>query len=94
MYHHTSQAGDWQALPLTNAMYQGSGRATPCSQSQIGQDRHLRKQEAAQVDIALALSVTVCSGPVVTAVNGTLVARSVTMPFAHRGAVGSALTGG
>jgi hypothetical protein len=56
-------------------MYQGSGQATPCSQSRIERDRDLRRQGAAQVAGALALSVVVRSGPVVTAVNGTLVAR-------------------
>jgi hypothetical protein len=49
--------------------------ATPCSQSQIGQGRHLRRRGAAQVEVALVLSVAVRSGPVKTVVNGTLVAR-------------------
>jgi hypothetical protein len=49
--------------------------ATPCSQSQIGQGRHLRRQGAAQVEVALVLSVAVRWGPVKTVVNGTLVAR-------------------
>ena len=57
----------------------GSGRyapdLTPCSQSQIGQDRHLQRHEAAQVDAASALSVIVRWRPARTAVNGTLVAR-------------------
>jgi hypothetical protein len=48
---------------------------TPCSQSQIGQGRHLRRRGAAQVEVALVLSVPVRSGPVKTVVNGTLVAR-------------------
>jgi hypothetical protein len=48
---------------------------TPCSQSQIEQDLHLRRQETAQVRAALVLSVGLRSGPVETAVNGTLVAR-------------------
>ena len=56
-------------------MYQGSGQVTPCSQSQIGQGRHLRRRGAAQVEVALVLSVAVRSGPVKTVVNGTLVAR-------------------
>ena len=60
----------------------GHGRAdasldqpTPCSQSQVGHDRHLQRCEAAQVDAASALSVVVRWRPVMTAVNGTLEAR-------------------
>jgi hypothetical protein len=45
------------------------------SQSQIGRSRHPRRKEAAQVEAAEALSVMVRSGPLETAVNGTLVAR-------------------
>jgi hypothetical protein len=48
---------------------------TPCSQSQIGQDRHLRRCEVAQVDATSVLSVVVRWRPVKTAVTGTLVAR-------------------
>jgi hypothetical protein len=48
---------------------------TSCLQSQIGRGRHLRRYEAAQVEAALALSVVVRWGPVLTAVSGTLVAR-------------------
>jgi hypothetical protein len=48
---------------------------TPCSQSQIEQDHDLRRQGAVQVQAAFGLSVVVRSGPVRTAVNGTLVAR-------------------
>jgi hypothetical protein len=51
------------------------GHVTPCSQSQIGQDRHLRRQGTLQAEAALALSVVVRSGPVRTAVNGTLMAQ-------------------
>jgi hypothetical protein len=51
------------------------GQATPCSQSQIGQDRHLRRCEVAQVDATSVLSVVVRWRPVKTAVTGTLVAR-------------------
>jgi hypothetical protein len=54
--------------------------ATSCSQSQIGRDRHLRRCEAAQVEAASTLSVVVRWGPVMTAVNGTLVARPPRMP--------------
>jgi hypothetical protein len=49
--------------------------ATSCSQSRIERDGDLPRQRAAQVEGALALSVVVRSGPVVTAGNGTLVAR-------------------
>jgi hypothetical protein len=49
--------------------------ATPCSQSQIGRTRYLRRCEAGQVDAASALSVAVRWKPVMTVVNGTLVAR-------------------
>ena len=52
---------------------------TPCLQSQIGRDRHLRRQETAQavgvVVLSVVLSVVVRSGPFRTAVNGTVVAR-------------------
>jgi hypothetical protein len=49
---------------------------TPCSQSQIGPVRHLRRRRTAQVEAGCQLSVVVRSGPFRTAVNGTLVARS------------------
>jgi hypothetical protein len=62
---------------------------TTCLQSQIGEDHYLRKQGTAQVEAAVALSVVVRSGPVRTAVNGTLVARPVRTDPVHRGAVGS-----
>jgi hypothetical protein len=50
-------------------------RPTPCLQSQIGRDRHLRRQETAQAVGVVVLSVVVRSGPFRTAVNGTVVAR-------------------
>jgi hypothetical protein len=50
---------------------------TPCSQSQIGQDRYLLWQQTAQVEAASGLSVVVRWVPVRTAVTGTLVARPV-----------------
>jgi hypothetical protein len=59
---------------VSNARYQGSDQATPCSQSQIGQDCHLRLERTAQVEEASALSVAVRWVPIKTAVNGTLVA--------------------
>jgi hypothetical protein len=46
-----------------------------CLQSQIGRDRHLRRQETAQAVGVVVLSVVVRSGPFRTAVNGTVVAR-------------------
>ena len=45
---------------------------TPCLQSQIGQSRHLASQRMWQVHGATVLSVAVRSGPIETAVNGTL----------------------
>jgi hypothetical protein len=51
------------------------GQATPCLQSQIGQDRDLRRQGTVPVEVAVALSRIVRRGPVMTAVNGTFVAR-------------------
>jgi hypothetical protein len=45
------------------------------------------------VEAASRLSVVDRSGPFMTAVNGTLVARPARMSLAHRGAVGSASTG-
>jgi hypothetical protein len=62
---------------------------TPCSQSQIGRDRHLRKYEGAQVEGAWVLSVVVRWGPIMTAVTGTLVARPARMTLANPGAAGS-----
>ena len=55
--------------------------ATPCLQSQIGQDRHLGNQRTTQLTATLVLSVAVRSGPVVTGVNGTLVARRTRTTF-------------
>ena len=51
--------------------------ATPCSQSQIGQDLHLRRQVMVQAGAVVVLSVVVRRCPIVTVVNGTLVARPV-----------------
>jgi hypothetical protein len=48
---------------------------TPCLQSQIGPAGYLRRQETAQVEAAVALSMIVRWGQVKTAVNGTLVSR-------------------
>jgi hypothetical protein len=53
----------------------GREPTTPCLQSQIGDDRDLGSQGMVQVEPALALSVVIRSGPVMTVVNGTLVAR-------------------
>jgi hypothetical protein len=65
---------------------------TPCLQSQIGQDRHLRRQGNSAGRASLMLSVAVRPGPVMTAVNGTLVARRPGNPIAEGDAVGSACT--
>jgi hypothetical protein len=54
---------------------------TSCLQSQIGQAGYLRGQGHVQVKVAVLLSVDVRGGPVMTAVNGTLVAR----PLIHAG---------
>ena len=51
-------------------------QATSCSQSQFGRVHHLRRQGTAQVEPTAALSVIVRWEPLVTAVNGRLVARS------------------
>ena len=60
--------------------------ATPCSQSQIGQGLYLGQGRTAQLGPDLALSVVVRWKPVMTVVNGTLVARpaSTTMLRAWR----------
>jgi hypothetical protein len=68
--------------------------ATPCSQSQFGQDCDLRRERTVQVEEASALSVIVRSGPVKTAVNGTVVARPPRMSPVSSCAVGSTLTVG
>jgi len=60
-------------------------------QSQIEQDLQLRGHRGALVKTASALSVVVRSGPIMTAVNGTVVARpedNLGMPVA----AGSILT--
>jgi hypothetical protein len=62
--------------------------ATPCSQSQIEHCGHLQRQGAAQVEVALALSVAVRSGPIITVVNGTLVARPAMEILVEVGATG------
>jgi hypothetical protein len=51
------------------------GALTTCLQSQIGQDRHLRSWGTAHIEGAVALSVVVRSGPIMTAGNCTVVAR-------------------
>ena len=48
---------------------------TPCLQSQIERDCHLRRQRMAQVTTGMTLSVVVRWRPVQAVVNGTLVAR-------------------
>jgi hypothetical protein len=78
---------------VSDAMYQGSGQATPCSQSQIGRCDHLRGWGMAQVEDASWLSVVIRSGPAKTLVNGTLVARLPRMSPVSGCAVGSTLTG-
>jgi len=50
-------------------------------QNQIGQAGYLRGQGHVQVKAAVLLSVSVRAGPVVIAVNGTLLAR----PLSHAG---------
>ena len=76
---------------MSYATYQGSGQATPCSQSQFGQDRYLGKQGSQQVEAVVVLSVAVRSGPLRTAVNGTFVARPARMTW-YSARVGSTLT--
>jgi hypothetical protein len=67
---------------------------TPCSQSQIGPVRHLRRSLPSQVEAAVALSMVVRWGPVRTAVNGTLVARPARATFVGPGCVGTSSTAG
>jgi hypothetical protein len=55
--------------------------ATSCLQSQIGQDRYLGAQGSPQVAVGVALSVVVRSGPAMTGVNGTVVARTTRTTF-------------
>jgi hypothetical protein len=65
--------------PGTASPMQAWTRATPCSQSQIGQDRYLGSWAAAQFTAVVVLSVVVRSGPLRTVVNGTLMARQARM---------------
>ena len=65
---------------------------TPCSQSQIGQVRYLRRPGTAQVEAPSWLSVIVRWRPVRTAVNGTVVARRARTTFVRPGSVGTSLT--
>ena len=67
---------------------------TPCLQSQIGQDCHLRRWRMAQVDAAVALSVAVRWGPAGTAVNGTVVARRTRTTLVEPGSLGTSSTEG
>jgi hypothetical protein len=55
--------------------------STTCSQSQIGRNRHLRNQGTAHVEVDVALSVSVRSGPVGTATRGTVVVRRREVPW-------------
>lgn len=50
-------------------------KATPCLQSQIGDGHNLRGWRTAQATATVSLSVVIRWGPVMTAVNGTGVAR-------------------
>jgi hypothetical protein len=68
--------------------------ATSCLQSQIGPVDHLRLQETAQVEVAVALSVVVRWGPAGTAVNGTVVARPARTTFVGPGCEGTSPTSG
>jgi hypothetical protein len=54
---------------------------TPCLQSQIGQGRHLARQRTAHVMAAVRLSVGVRLQPLVSVVNGTVVARPARATF-------------
>ena len=68
--------------------------ATSCLQSQIGQDRYLGAQGSPQVAVGLALSVVVRSGPAMTGVNGTVVARTTRTTFMGLASVGTKSTVG
>ena len=71
--HRTAFFWRFPASLVGNREQQSS--LTTCLQSQIGRDRHLRRQGMAQVEGIIVLSVIVRSGPLRTAVNCTLVAR-------------------
>ena len=75
-------------------MYQGSGQVTPCSQSQIGHDRYLGRRATMQAGAVVGLSVVVRKGPVMTGVNGMLVARLVRPTRYGVAPLAPALTGG
>ena len=72
----------------------GPDAATPCLQSQIGQDGYLGSWGAAQLTAVGVLSVVVRSEPVVTVVNGTLVARPVRATLIQLSGAGSTATVG
>jgi hypothetical protein len=69
-------------------------RLTPCSQSRIGQDGYLGSWRAAQLTAVGVLSMVVRSEPVVTVVNGMLVARPVRATLVQLAGAGSAATVG
>jgi hypothetical protein len=62
--------------------------ATPCSQSQIGQGRYLARRRTAQVVAAMGLSVGVRMPPLVSVVNGTVVARPMSATYVAPGSIG------
>ena len=67
---------------------------TPCLQSQIGQDLYLGHRGATQVMPDVVLSVAVRLGPVIAAVNGTLVARPARTTWLGAAAMGSSFSDG
>jgi hypothetical protein len=69
-------------------------RRSTRSQSQIGQGRHLARRRTAQVMAAVGLSVGVRMRPLVSLVNGTVVARPARMTFVRPGSVGTDSTAG
>ena len=68
--------------------------ATSCLQSQIGQDLYLSHRGATQVMPDVVLSVAVRLGPVMAAVNGTLVARPARTTWLGAAAMGSSFSDG
>jgi hypothetical protein len=67
---------------------------TPCLQSQFGQGRDLARRRTAQVMAALGLSLGVRMRPLVSLVDGTVVARPARMTFVRPGSVGTDSTAG
>jgi hypothetical protein len=62
--------------------------------SQIGQDLHLRRRATMQAGAVVVLSVVICWGPIVTGVNGRLVARPAGLTWHSAVSLAPILTAG